>query len=487
MKKFCAVFLALCLAALGLCPVSLAFEGAIYEIFPGSFADSNGDGKGDLMGIAQKADYIASLGVGAVWLTPFYPTVSYHGYDVMDYCDVRPSMGGMEAFDEMLKTLHEKNIAVIIDLVLNHSSHYHPWFTDACTALALGKESPYLDYYIFSRESGPNMHAVPGASGWYYLGEFGHHMPDLNLDNAKLRLEIEGILRFWLEKGVDGFRLDATTHYYGGHVENNTAFLAWLMETARAIREDVYIVGEAWTDDGTIAKMYESGISSLFHFSLADSNGAILDAVRTQNGSKLARKIAVPFEMGMNAPFLTNHDMGRSAGMLMQNIEKMRVAAAAYLLSPGHPVIYYGEEIGMTGSGRDENKRLAMVWGEDAYACQSPEEADQQQKLQAGVLQQESDEASLLNTYRAIVALRNAHPEIDTESPEALDLGVKALYAIRYGQTHVLINMGKKEISLEWQDAARLEQIGGVTLENSLLIMGPWSIAVLSNPSASQP
>ena len=205
--------LALCLTTLGFCPVSLAFEGAIYEIFPGSFADGNGDGKGDLMGIAQKADYIASLGVGAVWLTPFYPTVSYHGYDVMDYCDVRPSMGGMEAFDEMLKTLHEKNIAVIIDLVLNHSSHYHPWFTDACTALALGKESPYLDYYTFSREGGANMHAVPGASGWYYLGEFGHHMPDLNLDNAKLRLEIEGILRFWLEKGVDGFRLDATTHY----------------------------------------------------------------------------------------------------------------------------------------------------------------------------------------------------------------------------------------------------------------------------------
>ena len=480
MKKTCAILLALCLAALGFCPVSLAFEGAIYEIFPGSFADGNGDGRGDLWGVAQKADYIASLGVGAVWLTPFYPTVSYHGYDVMDYCDVRTWMGGMEAFDQMLSALHEKGIAVIIDLVLNHSSQYHPWFTSACTALAKGEDSPYLSYYEFSREGGANMHAVPGASGWYYLGEFGSHMPDLQLDNAELRQEIADILRFWLDKGVDGFRLDATTHYYGGHVEKNTAFLGWLMETARGIRPDVYIVGEAWTDDGTIAKMYESGISSLFRFSLADSNGAILDAVRNQNGAKLARKIAEPLEKGVNAPFLTNHDMGRSAGMLMQNVEKMRVAAAAYLLSPGHPVIYYGEEIGMTGSGRDENKRLAMVWGEDAYTCQSPEDADQKQKLKTGVVQQEADESSLLSTYRAIMQMRNAHPEIDTERPEALDLGVKALYAIRYGGTHVLINMGKKEAAVAWEQAAQLEQIGGAALENGTLTLPPFSVAVLT-------
>jgi len=487
MKKCCAVLLALCLAALGLCPVSLAFEGAIYEIFPGSFADGDGDGKGDLMGIAKKADYIASLGVGAVWITPFYPTVSYHGYDVMDYCDVRPSMGGMEAFDQMAAALHERDIAVIVDLVLNHSSHYHPWFTSACTALAKGEDSPYLDYYVFSRESGANMHAVPGADGWYYLGEFGHHMPDLNLENAELRLEIEGILRFWLERGADGFRLDATTHYYGGDVNQNTAFLAWLMQTAREIRPDVYIVGEAWTDDGTIARMYESGVSSLFHFSLADSSGAILDAVRNQNGSKLARKIAAPFEMGVNAPFLTNHDMGRSAGMLMQNQEKMRAAAAAYLLSPGHPTVYYGEEIGMTGSGRDENKRLAMVWGEDAFTCHSPEEADQAQKLQSGVLQQDADENSLLNAYRDLLSIRNAHPEIDSESPEALDLGIKALYAIRYGQTCVLINMGKKEISMEWKGSDRFASVGGARLENDLLIMPPWSVMVLSSDSVSQP
>ena len=481
MKKFCAVFLALCLAALGICPVSLAFEGAIYEIFPGSFADSNGDGKGDLCGITHKADYIASLGVGAVWLTPFFPTNSYHGYDVMDYCAVRPSMGTMDDFDAMVAALHERNIAVIIDLVLNHSSNYHPWFIDACTALAKGTESDYVNYYMFSKEPGTNMHAVPGASGWYYLGEFGSHMPDLNLDHPALRGEIEHILRFWLDKGVDGFRLDATTHYYGGHIKNNTAFLSWLMDTAKSISPDVYVVGEAWTDEGTIAQMYESGISSLFQFSMADTNGAILDAVRNQNGAKLARKVATPLETGVNAPFLSNHDMGRSAGMLMQNTDKMRAAAAAYILSPGHPMIYYGEEIGMTGSGRDENKRMAMVWGEDAYTCLSPADCDQAQKLTEGVLRQESDPDSLLNTYRAILQMRNAHPEIDKAAAEAVDLGFKALYAVRYGDTHVLINMGKNEIALEWQGADHLETVGGAALDQATLTLPPWSIAVLSD------
>ena len=480
MKKFCAALIALCMATLGFCPVSLAIEGAIYEIFPGSFADSDGDGRGDLMGVSEKADYIASLGVGAVWLTPFYPTASYHGYDVMDYCDVRASMGDLAAFEEMADTLHGKNIAVIIDLVLNHSSKYHPWFTEACTALSKGEDSPYIGYYTFTQESGANMHAVPGAKGWYYLGEFGDHMPDLNLDNEALRAEIVEIMKFWLTRGADGFRLDATTHYYGGDVQKNTDFLSWLMQEARAIREDVYVVGEAWTDDGTITRMYESGISSLFHFSLADSAGAIMDAVRSQKGGKLARKIAEGFELGVNAPFLSNHDMGRSAGVLMQNIDKMRAAAAAYLLSPGHPAIYYGEEIGMTGSGRDENKRLPMVWGTEEYMCLPPEDADQEQKLTEGVLQQETDANSLLNAYRAIMALRNAHPEIDSEPAEALELEQSAVYAIRYGKTYVFINMSKKVQEISWAGSETIEEIGGAELKDGLLVMQPWSIAVLS-------
>ena len=476
MKLLPIILLSLCLLCI---PALVSASGVIYEIFPGSFADANGDGLGDLEGITAKADYIASLGVSAVWLTPIYPSPSYHGYDVIDYCAINGKMGTMEDFDAMLCALHERKLSLYLDLVLNHTSREHPWFTAACSALAAAEESPYIDYYNFSKESGANMHAVPGTEGWYYLGEFGDHMPDLNLDSETVRGEIQKILSFWLSRGVDGFRLDATTHYFGGDVAANTAFLSWLMNAARAIKTDVYIVGEAWTDDATIARMYESGISSLFHFSLADSTGAIATAVREQNGSKLARTIAAYSVSGKDAPFLTNHDMGRAAGVLMNDAGKMRAAAAAYLLAPGRPTLYYGEEIGMNGSGRDENKRLPMLWGEDTFTCNPPADADQKQKLKAGVIEQDANEESLLNTYRKLVTIRNATPEINSETPDALDLGVKALYAIRYGDVTVVINMGKKEVSCEYTQDASAESIGAITLEGGKLSMEPWSIAVL--------
>ena len=478
MKRW--TLLLLCLLFLGVIPTALAFEGPMYEIFPGSFADSDGDGLGDLFGVAQKADYIASLNVGAVWLTPFYPSPSYHGYDVTDYCAVNEAMGGFEGFDAMVQALHERDIAVIADLVLNHSSCEHPWFKAACAAIAAGEESPYIDYYTFSREPGADMHAVPGAEGWYYLGEFGSHMPDLNLDNESLRAQIVEIAAFWMNRGVDGFRLDAIIHYYGGDTARNTAFLAWLMGELRAINPDVYVVGEAWTDDSTIARLYESGISSLFHFSLADSTGAIANAVRDQNGSRLARTIAATDVPGKDTPFLTNHDMGRSAGVLMNNTGKMTAAAAAYLLAPGNPMIYYGEEIGMNGSGRDENKRLPMLWGEEAYTCLPPADADQAQRLKVGAAQQEEDPASLLNIYRSITSIRRAHPEIDSEPAQALDFGVKALYAVRYGNTTVLINMGKAAVELPCAQGAVLESVGEAAQDGDVLTLGAWSVAVVT-------
>ncbi|MBR5225984.1 MAG: DUF3459 domain-containing protein [Clostridia bacterium] len=476
MRFLPAALLSVCL----LCtPICASASGVIYEIFPGSFADANGDGHGDLAGVTAKADYIASLGVSAVWLTPIYPSPSYHGYDVTDYCAIHPAMGTMDDFDAMLDALHQRGLSVYLDLVLNHTSSEHPWFTQACTALAEGKESRFIDYYNFSTEPGANMHAVPGADGHYHLGEFTSHMPDLNLDSEAVREEIRQIAAFWLARGVDGFRLDATTHYYGGDTEQNTAFLTWLMATLRAIKPDVYVVGEAWTDDATISRMYDSSISSLFHFSLADSTGAIATAVREQNGAKLARTIAAYSVNGTDAPFLTNHDMGRSAGVLMNDAGKMRAAAAAYLLAPGRPTVYYGEEIGMNGSGRDENKRLPMLWGEEAVVCNPPEKADQKQRLKVGVLEQEADESSLLNTYRKLIALRNRTPEIDAHAPQSLDLDVKALYAIQYGDVTVVVNMGKKEASCAFEQEASIEAIGSVTLDGGQLTMEPWSAAVL--------
>lgn len=474
-------FMASLRAAMGMRPLPCAPQGAVYQVFPGSFADSDGDGIGDLRGIEKKADYIASLGVDAVWLTPFYPASSYHGYDVTDYCAVSAQMGDLHAFDRMLRALHRRGLRVIIDLVFNHTGSEHPWFRAATQALAQGTDSPYIAYYNFSRCQGANMYAVSGAEGWYYLGEFGYGMPDLNLDSEQVRAELEKIMRFWLARGVDGFRLDAVIYYYRDDTERNTAFLTWLVQAARKIRRDVYIVGEAWTDDDTIARLYDSGINSLFHFSLAGYGGGIAEAIRCGGGCALAFRIAGSGFKGTDAAFLSNHDMDRSVCMLPGEIGPRRAAAAAYLLAPGNPYVYYGEELGMTGSGRDENKRLPMLWGEQRYTCQPPKRADQEQALKMGVVQQEREKDSMLCTYRRLITLRRKHPEIGGVRPEAVDIGHGAVYALRYGRTAVLINMHGAPACFPWAGRARIAHEGGVMLEGGYMMLAPWAVAVIED------
>ena len=466
-------------AALRLPLSPCAPQGAAYEIFVGSFADGDGDGLGDLRGIMKKADYIAALGVDAVWLTPFYPSPSYHGYDVTDYCAVRPEMGTLRDFDRMLRALHRRGIRVILDMVFNHTSSEHPWFRAAARALAEGQHSPYIDYYCFSREPGDRKYAVPGAEGWYYFSEFGYIMPDLNLDNEAVRGEIARIMRFWLRRGVDGFRLDAVCYFYGGDTERNTQFLAWLVRTARAIRRDVYIVGEAWTDDGVLDRLYDSGIDSLFRFSLS-GGGGFCGAVRGQNGRALAHRLAQRVK-GTDAPFLSNHDTDRSVCFLPGEIGPRRAAAAAYLFAPGVPYIYYGEELGMTGSGRDENKRLPMVWGERRFTCKPPEYADQEQALRMGALQQSREPGSMLMTYRRLVAMRAAHPEMGAVAPEVIDVGIDALFGLRWGRTAALINMSGAPVCFPWGGMAEIAAEGGVMLEGGYMMLAPWAVAVIED------
>ena len=451
------------LLALLLCLVLLpaagfaAPQGPVYEVFVASFADGNGDRMGDLKGLAQKLDYISSLHMRGLWLMPIHPSPSYHKYDVVDYLDIDPAYGTLADFEALAAAAGQRGISLYLDLVINHTSSQHPWFLQAAQDLASGTDSPYTRYYHFSQQGG---HPVPGAPGWFYEGHFGPHMPDLDLDDPAVREEIRAILAFWLQKGADGFRLDATTHYYEENTGRNTAFLQWLVKEARALKPDVYIVGEAWKDESTVLSLYESGIDSLFPFPMAGSTGWLIPALREQRGADIAARVAAwdgairaRNPSALDAPFLSNHDMGRSAGYLMYQPANIKQAAAVYLTMPGVPYVYYGEELGLSGSGRDENKRLPMLWGADDNAdALPPADADQSQRQKAGVAEQQADPASILSFYRQVLALRAQAPELLRGAVTALDLGHDALaawQATQDGQTVTVIhNVGAKTLTI---------------------------------------
>ena len=433
MKRLPAIALALVLALLP----AAASAGAAYEVFVSSFADSNGDGVGDLRGIEQKLDYICALGVDALWLTPIHPSPSYHHYDVTDYRAVAEEFGALADYESLAGACAERGVALMLDLVVNHTSSRHPMFLRACEALAEGRADPAVDWYIFTR--GEGQHPVPGAQDWYYEGRFGPHMPDLNLDNEAVRAEIADIIAFWQARGAKGFRLDALTSYYAGAPGKSAEFVRFLVDTAKRNDPDCYIAGECWADGQSILSMYESGIDSLFAFPMAGTDGWLAAAALNAKGAAFARQ-AAEWNAGVraaspdavDAPFLTNHDMARARGMLRSNDAAMRIAAALYLLLPGRPFLYYGEELGMSGSGSDENARLPMLWdagGEDPAACLPPPGADQKQRLKEGAGEQEADAGSLLSWYRAVLALRARAPELSRGEMTALDAGNDALCA----------------------------------------------------------
>ena len=500
MRKLLACFLVCML----LCPMASASvetentsAGLIYEIFVGSFADSNGDGVGDLKGIEMRLDYIAALGAEYIWLTPIHPSPSYHHYDVTDYYAVDPVFGTMEDFDRLVAACDQRRIKVILDLVVNHTGKDHPWFQAAVQAIENGQESPYIRWYHFSENEG--QHLVPGSDCWYYEGAFGDHMPDLNLANEEVRREISAILAFWQGHGVKGFRLDAITSYFSSDAAAGTECLRFITQTAKANDPDCFVVGEVWAAENVILDFYQSGVDSLFNFPASAAEGVLVKTASKATGARCAaqlaawnQKIKAIAPAAVDTPFLTNHDQARSRGMLRSDEKRMKAAAMLYLLLPGRPVIYYGEEIGMSGSGRDENKRLPMLWNgaEPAQNCAPPAEADQEQRLTDGVEQQMKNADSLLRWYLDLAALRALAPELIHGEMTALNTGndVLCAFTVREGESTVavLINPSLKEEQA--LDAAALgiadwQMIGNINADSASVpsVLPPLSCVLLKN------
>ncbi len=401
-----------------------------YQIYVRTFADSDGNFKGDFKGIEDNLQYLKDLGVGGLWLMPINQSRADHGYEVDDYYDTDNEYGSMQDFDELLAAAEEIGIDIIIDLVINHMGAYNPIFQDV---LENGTNSQYYNWFSWldgddHRTSwggswGQTIWYNPTEREWlidgdfsvhsslsdkYYCGYFSDWMPDLNLENQEVRDYLEDVAEFWLNKGVSGFRMDATSHFYGSNehfgLDNhheNVSFLTEYYNHILSVDSDAFVVVEAWEGYSTYAAFTEAGVSAI-NF---EGNYKIKDAVNgnyrylAEDIERVYNEYNKYFTDYIDAPFISHHDQ---LGRIASDTDEVgtRMAAEVLLTLQGNPIIYYGDEVGMLGQ---ENTRNNMNWG-DYYDGLNPATIDY---YNPGVDEQLLDENSLLHTYMNLLETRN--------------------------------------------------------------------------------
>lgn len=440
-------------------------SGPAYQVLVYSFADSDGDGWGDLPGLIEKLDYLndgkpggADLGVSALWLSPIHPASSYHGYDVLDYKAVSPRLGTLADFERLVAEAHRRGIRIILDMVFNHTGSEHPWFLEARRSAA----SPYASWYRTETEGmrygGGGMGRFysasrPDGTTYRYFSAFWQGMPDLNLDNTDVVNELKSVLAFWMGKGVDGFRFDAAKHAFDpNEIESgmpslalNKAFWTDLRRSARRVNPEVYFIGEVLTGSVPEVAAYATVFDGLFDFPAAN---LVLEAVGRGTAGVFGAaydSIAAAYARATGfspAPLLTNHDQDRAGSVVLQRLgadpvrgflavasdsereaqtkrlaaSRVKLAASMIQTLPGLPFVYYGEELGMTGRRyRDDDvaRRDAFPWS----ATRTPPTVSWMPpaKLEAGqngltspATVQSADPDSILSHYRRLSALRAA-------------------------------------------------------------------------------
>ena len=466
--------------------------GIIYQIYPRSFADSSGDGIGDLNGITGRLDYLADLGVDAIWLSPIYPSPDVDfGYDVSDYCDVDPKYGSLADFDHLVAQAHARGIRVVLDLVLNHTSDQHPWFLESRSS----RDNPKRDWYLW-RDAPNNWQSVFGGSGWereeasgqYYFHMFYKQQPDVNWHNPAVRQAMLDVFRFWLDRGVDGFRLDVFNVYFKcpDFTPNPPAFglplygfsrqrhvndcdrpeLLDLLAEIRGLLDAYeardgrarYVVGETFLSSAEKAAGYcgPRRLHAAFNFaflSTALRPHPILE--RIQHWEHALGGDCWPSYV------FNNHDTPRSATRWKPRLfgdpeddARLKLAAVLLLTLRGTPYLYYGEEIGMRDipirskaevqdpigrrfwpvmKGRD-GCRSPMQWDASAHAGFAPAGAWPWLPVHANararsVQAQSADPRSLLNLYRRLIALRRASPALTEGMFQPITYGTRYLLA----------------------------------------------------------
>ncbi len=376
-------------------------EISVYQIWPRSFKDSNGDGIGDLGGVIEKLDYIKSLNVDAIWFSPLYPSPNAdYGYDIADYKNISPEYGTLEQFKTLVEEAHKRDLKIIMDLVVNHTSDECEWFKES----KKGHDNPYHDYYFWKKGKGKkrpnNWISLFEGKAWkynedldeYYLHIFSEGQPDLNWDNPKVREEVKSILRFWLDLGVDGFREDVITYISKAkglpngfpipaacgmeHYSNGPHLHEYLMELRRDVLDkyDCFVVGEAPMMTPKKAKKFitegeNQTLNMMFHFQHMEADCLFTDWVHMPFNLRKLKKVYSNWQKKLyktawNALYIENHDHPRIInryGSLKYRVESGKMLAAMYILQSGTPFIYQGQEIGMTNITLDSFEQFKDV------------------------------------------------------------------------------------------------------------------------------
>ncbi len=464
-------------------------DAVFYQIWPRSFYDTNADGHGDFNGMTAKLPYLQELGVTALWLTPMFEAPSYHGYDFTEFYQVESDYGSMAEFEAFIKAAEAKGMKVILDLVINHISSEHDWFKRSAAG-----EAPYKDYFIW-RDDMPE-----AGSGWghawsdndkpdavwhyneqrnaYYYAAFGASQPDVNLHHPDVVAEMKKMAKFWLDKGVAGFRLDAVRFAMEdgpqGQADTAETIAYWqdFNQYVKSVNPQAYLVGEAWVDIPIAARYFGDGkgLDQGFDFEVGynilgllkpDASGEAQFGTMQSNANKVADAAILQRNVQQRAdsvaplrffaPFLTNHDQERIAYQLAEHDAKAKLAAAMLFSSPGTPYIYYGEEIGLTqgGTGHDVYKRAPMLWDNSPQAGFSQSATSWVEQLELfganfpnwypdflshqlkaadrSVSAQQAQPDSIWQLYKLLIAQKKQRPELSTEGSydvKQLDNGV---------------------------------------------------------------
>ncbi len=488
-------------------------NGVKYEVFVLSFADGNGDGKGDFKGLTSKLDYLQDLGVNGIWLMPIMNSPTYHKYDVTDYKSINPEYGTVDEFKKFVEEAHSRNIKIVVDLILNHTGSDHPWFQSAMK----GKDSAYRDYYVWAKKDSirqqmskkttsfdsdniTQWHAVNGDTlAEHYYGFFWGGMPDLNFDNPKVRDEFKDIGKFWLQDmNVDGFRLDAAKHIYpDDRAEDNHAFWIEFRKEMEKIKPDVYLVGEVWSSSKVVAP-YLKGLPALFNFDMGYAITRVVNEGKDTIGlinkykeiSDFYKTITSDY---LDATFLRKHDQNRILNDVGGDLAKAKIAAGILLTLPGTPYLYYGEEIGMLGTKPDEFIREPFIWDVDKKdMMQTSWEVPKFSTTETvqPLSKQKDDTNSMYQFYKKLIHYRNGSKALTLGEIENSNLNITEVVSFirKYNDEEVLVlnNVSDVEVTVKLLegnvkfDAIDYASNGAAKLQDGALVLPAYSTVILN-------